>query len=341
MQKDISIVIPLYNKEKYIQRTLDSVLNQTFQNFECIIIDSSNDGSTNLVKQYTDFRIVHVIRGRTKAAQARNLGVQIAQSDFIAFLDADDEWQSDHLETLLNIRKKYPDAGLFSTSYVKLKQNGIPMVMLFVGIPKPPWEGYLSNYLRICSRGDEPVNSSSIAVPMDIFNAMKGFPEDLEYGEDQYLWGKIALSFPIAYSWNGLTIYHTEASDRICNEPRMIKEHPFSHYLKSELTKRTIPQKDQADCLAYIKRKRYSQIFSTFLFAGKSTYNETSGNGASDSKTEWIKHLVTFPLKSMGRFFYKFYNSTIHDQLRSFICRIYGCYNPGSNINTQKKAGLP
>lgn len=106
--------------------------------------------------------------------------------------------------------------------------TGSPMVMLFVGIPSPPWEGYLENYLRTCSRGDEPVKSSSCAIPREIFESVGEFPEDLEYGEDQFLWGKIELDYPVAYSWRGLAIYHTEATGRICNKEHAIDEHPFS-----------------------------------------------------------------------------------------------------------------
>jgi len=330
MQKDISIVIPLYNKEKYIQRTLDSVLNQTFQNFECIIIDSSNDGSTNLVKQYADPRIVLVTCERSNAAKARNLGVTIAQSDFIAFLDADDEWQPDHLETLLNLKKKYPDAGLFSTPYVKLKPNGSPRVMLFVGIPKPPWEGYLSNYLRICSRGDEPVHSSSCAIPRDIFETMGGFPNSLKYGEDQFLWGKISVAHPVAFSWKGLTIYHTEAMGRICNETHVIREHPFSAYLKQELATGGIALNKQRECRAYIRRKRYSEIFSTLFMENKFPRNrEFQGIGEKLPESETTNHYFKVLMKNVGCFVNKIYDSTIHDKIRLLTCRIFRCYNPG------------
>ena len=333
MQKDISVVIPLYNKEKYIQRTLDSVLNQTFQNFECIIIDSSTDPSTDQVNRCSDPRIIHITCAKSTAANARNLGVQRAQSDFIAFLDADDEWEPDHLETLLNIRKKFPDAGLFSTPHIKLKQNGSPKVMLFVGIPKPPWEGYLSNYLRICSRGDEPVHSSSCAVPRDIFNSMGGFPDNLVYGEDQYLWGKISLSYPMAYSWKGLAIYHTEAMDRICNKEHAVKEHPFSQYLKQELAAGTIPLKKRQECRAYIRRKWYSEFFSSFIMGfSRSCDRDPLRTGTSTQSANVLSRIFTgcgCVIRPLRRAADSAYHSTVHDWIRSLLCKIYGSYNPG------------
>ena len=344
MQIDISIVIPLYNKEKYIRRALDSVLKQTVQNFECIIVNSSTDASTEIVHQYEDLRIIHITSERTTAAHARNLGSRLAKTNFIAFLDADDEWQSDHLETFLNLRKKFPYAGLFSTPYIKLKQNGSPRVMLFVGIPPPPWEGYLENYLRICSRGDEPVHSSSCAVPRDIFESVGGFPEDLEYGEDQFMWGKISLSYPMAYSWKGLAIYHTEAMDRICNKEHIIDEHPFSQYLTQELAAGTIPLEKRQECRAYIQRKRYSMFFSSFIMGSYGSCNRVhSGTSTSTKSASVLSRIfavyesVILPLRRAAD---SAYQSTVHDGIRSLLCKIYGSYNPGCiftpTISSQK-----
>lgn len=328
MAPEISVVIPLYNKEMYIRRTVDSVLNQSFQNFELIIIDSSTDRSTDIVKLYNDPRIIHIVRDRTRAAQARNLGVQLAHSEYIAFIDADDEWSPDHLETLMNLRKRYPDAGLYSTSYVKLKPDGRPRVMLFAGIAPPPWEGYLPDYLRICSHGDEPVNSSSCAIPRDVFSTTGGFPENLDYGEDQFLWGKISLSYPVAYSWQGLAIYHTEASGRICDEFHDVTQHPFSKYLKAELTTNSIPQNKRDSCYAYIRRKRITEIFGSVI-VGKKTQNRRDIPGCRE-----INHnqgIWNNFIKRIGRILKQFHDSALHDSLRSFTCWVFRYHNPGKD----------
>jgi glycosyltransferase involved in cell wall biosynthesis len=333
MNPEITVVIPLYNKERYIQRTIDSVLRQTFQNFECIIVDSSTDGSRKLVSQYDDPRIVLVSCEKSTAAHARNQGAHTAQSDLIAFLDADDEWQPDHLESLHNLRKNYPDAGIYSTPYIKIRANGRPMVMLFAGIPRPPWEGFIRSYLRSCSLGDEPVHSSSCAVPRTVFNAMGGFPENLMYGEDQFLWGNISLRYPIAYTWKGLTIYHTESLGRICDEKHAIEEHPFSVYLKQELLLGNISPEKQRDCRAYIRRKRYTEIFSAII-AGKSTPRGAGALikypsvhvGKMDEKYCGLKRII-------GRSFNRFYDSSVHDVLRQILVLIYRCYDPGTTLS--------
>lgn len=326
MVPEISVVIPLYDKERYIRRTIDSVLRQTFLNFELIIIDSSTDRSSEIVQLYSDPRINHIIRDRTRAAPARNLGVRIAKSDYVAFLDADDEWLPDHLETLVSLRKKYPDAGLYSTPYIKLKPDGRPWVMLFAGIAPPPWEGYLTDYLQICSSGDEPVNSSSCAIPRQVFSDIGGFPEDLEYGEDQFLWGRIAISYPVAFSWRGLSIYHTDAEGRICDESHEIIEHPFSEYLKSELVKDTIPPDKRASCYAYIRRKRMTVLFGSFVVSKKS--HKKAGDCESNEPRQDNRTTQGFA-KIICRSFKKIHDSDLHDTLRLLICRFFHYHNPG------------
>ncbi len=339
MKPEISVVIPLYNKERYVRRTIDSVLCQTFQNFECIIVDSSTDGSVRLVNQYNDPRIILVSCEKSTAAQARNRGVMIAQSDLVAFLDADDEWHPDHLETLHRIRKSFPDAGVYSTPYVKLKPDGRPMVMIFYDIPPPPWEGYIPAYLRSCSWGDEPIHSSSCAVPRFVFETMGGFPENLVYGEDQFLWGKISLNYPVVYSWKGLTIYHTEALGRICDEIHEIREHPFSIYLRKGLAEGVIPPEKIRDCRSYIRRKRYAEFFSRLVSGDQpvacedraiSVKDPSIGLRGAENKSNSIMEII-------GRILSRFYLSSVHDILRLALCKIYGCYNPGKNVALEKR----
>jgi len=328
MQKDISVVIPLYNKEKYIQRTLDSVLNQTFQNFECIIIDSSNDGSTDIVRKYTDSRIRHVIReNRTYHTTARNIGVSMSQSALIAFIDADDEWTSDHLEVLVALSSHFPNAGLFATPYIKLRVDGSPMTMIFAGIPRLPWEGYLPRYFRICSQGDVPISSSSCAIRKKIFDEVGGFNENLIYrGEDQHLWGRVALQYPVAFTWRGPAIYHTEADERMCNEPHPLIGDPLSLHLRELMSRGLIEQDLILDVEAYIRRRQKTIWFSN-LFCG-SKLNKDDEADETQSRRLFVKDAVS----QIGVFFSKcariIYDSRFHNACRRMWCYLHGWYVP-------------
>ena len=104
----ISVVIPLYNKEKSIAQTLECVLNQTYKDFEVIVVDDgSKDNSAAIVAQFTDTRI-HLIRQENGGVSAaRNRGIEEAQGKYVAFLDADDVWLTDHLESLVNLIRQY------------------------------------------------------------------------------------------------------------------------------------------------------------------------------------------------------------------------------------------
>lgn len=104
----ISIIIPLYNAEKYIPETIQSVLNQTYKNWELIIVDDgSTDNSANIVKSYIDedTRIKYYHKKNTGVSETRNQGIKLAKGDYIAFLDADDVWEKNNLELKLDCLK--------------------------------------------------------------------------------------------------------------------------------------------------------------------------------------------------------------------------------------------
>src|SRR5690606_6986211 len=113
-----SVVIPLYNKEKYIKETLNSVLAQTFQDFEIIVVnDGSTDNSANQILQFKDKRIKVIDQQNQGAASARNQGIEISSSPYIALLDADDTWYKNHLVELKRQIRLFPDAGLYCNNY--------------------------------------------------------------------------------------------------------------------------------------------------------------------------------------------------------------------------------
>lgn len=122
----VSIIIPTYNSSSYIKRTLNSVLNQTYSNFEIIIIDDNSDDFNllqNIIREYQDNRIiVKRMKNKVFAAGARNYGVSISNGYYIAYLDSDDEWYSDKLKKYIDIMSNYQeqDVVLYSAADVLL-----------------------------------------------------------------------------------------------------------------------------------------------------------------------------------------------------------------------------
>ena len=114
----ISVIIPLYNKVHTIKRTLNSVINQSFQDFEIIIVnDGSTDNSIQLIKENFDDHRIKIINQKNKGvSSARNKGVQESKHDHIAFLDGDDEWDKNYLKTICSIIVSYKNYGMINTA---------------------------------------------------------------------------------------------------------------------------------------------------------------------------------------------------------------------------------
>ena len=122
----ISVIIPLYNKEGQIYETIMSVLRQTFPFFELIIVDDgSTDNSALIVKSISDSRIRYIYKQNGGVSSARNYGVKVATSDWIIFLDADDILFSCCLQTLSSARDKYfgKRKGIVTGNFVTIYNN--------------------------------------------------------------------------------------------------------------------------------------------------------------------------------------------------------------------------
>lgn len=236
----VSVVIPLFNKGPYIARALNSVLTQTFQNFEVIVVDDgSTDRGAEVVKNFKDSRICLIQQENRGESAARNRGIIASNYNLIALLDADDEWSQDHLKTLVDLSLKYPGCALFSTNCSIIKNNKKQKTKIH-DIPTPPWDGIINNYFSITKKGlSLLVTSSSAAIKKDAILSVDGFPVGITQYVDEVVWGKIALRYKMAFSWDGEALYHAQkgsASDQLLP----IDEHPFVFYAKKSLSEGTI-----------------------------------------------------------------------------------------------------
>jgi glycosyltransferase involved in cell wall biosynthesis len=285
---EFSVVIPLYNKGPYIKRTLDSVLKQTIQSFEIIVIDGgSTDKGPSVVKDFDDPRIRFFQQKRTGVSAARNQGVNISQSDFIAFLDADDEWMPQHLETIQNLQKKFPQAGAYTTAYKFQEVSGRLRWAKYRALSPAPWGGLIPNYFKSCTLGEYPVWTSVVCIPKKIFIEMGGFPEGSWYAEDADLFGKIALKYPIAFSWYMGGIYHREAINRLCNRPLPLVSEPFVITALQSIENGTIPKDMLNDLNEYISLREIARAERN-LFAGK---REEAAQILKMHKTHYFWHI--------------------------------------------------
>lgn len=122
-----SVIIPVHNKLPHIDRSVNSVLNQSFSNFELILVDdASTDGSSEKLLEYKDPRL-NILRRKSPGPggyAARNIGIRNATYEWISFLDADDEWEKDYLEKVFHAIQRYPDADFITTGYENVYDGG-------------------------------------------------------------------------------------------------------------------------------------------------------------------------------------------------------------------------
>ena len=212
----ISVVVPLYNKEDYILRTIDSVLKQSFQDFELLIMnDGSTDSSVDLVKTIHDKRIQIISHENIGLSATRNEGAKHASSNLVAFLDADDTWKSDFLFTIMNLYKKYPQAAAFATNYERIFPDGSRRPASVFGIEDIKGEcGIIPDFFKMALY-EVAVHPSAIAVKKSVMEETKGFLKGVRYGEDQEFFARLALRYSFAYSKNVQGEYYKDLGGSI------------------------------------------------------------------------------------------------------------------------------
>ncbi|WP_051464200.1 glycosyltransferase family 2 protein [Aminiphilus circumscriptus] len=248
----LSVVLPLFNKKPFVERTIASVLAQTERCFSLIVVDDgSTDGGADVVERIEDERIRLLRLRHGGVSKARNAGVRAAETELVAFLDGDDEWDPDHLETLLRLRRRFPEAVLYATAYRFVLPGQRVCFPRLAGVPSFPWEGVLSRYFRSAALGHPPVWTSAAAVVRTALQGVGGFPEDFSLGEDLDTWGRLALAGSVAFSRRGLATYHKDATDRLCLRLRRDKPLPFVETARNVLEEARCDEVLERDLRAY------------------------------------------------------------------------------------------
>jgi len=200
-----SVIIPVYNKEKYIVDTVYSVLNQSYKLYEVILIDDgSSDNTLNVLSTINDkkVRIYHKENGGVSSA--RNFGISNARYEYIAFLDGDDTWKPDFLLEIYNSISKYPNECFFATNYNILRNAEYVKRLLPPDLPDisliPNYFSLARNYYLICS--------SAVVIKKQLLEDIGGFNEEINYGEDIDMWIRIMSQKQFVYNTKELATYN-------------------------------------------------------------------------------------------------------------------------------------
>jgi glycosyltransferase involved in cell wall biosynthesis len=225
MNVDISVVVPLYNKRLYIRRTLESILRQTVTNFEIVVVDDgSTDGSHLEVLALSDERIRLVIQENQGESAARNRGIRDSTAPLIAFLDADDEWDSGFLKAVVELAHRFPEAGLMGTGFRRRFARETDRETS-LRAPRDETQLLITDYLDKVREGDF-ITSSSVAVRREVFDEGGGFMPLQPIGADSEMWARISLRWPFAFDTRILATYHSEAEGRSFDLWRMAPPYP-------------------------------------------------------------------------------------------------------------------
>lgn len=192
----ISVVIPLYNKGLYIQRAIKSVLNQTYKNFELIVVDDgSTDGGDQIVEGLADPRIRLIRQENGGVSAARNRGIAEAKAELVAFLDADDEWLPEKLQLQFDFLERYPDIKWTAGAFIQYRDDK----------PVAPESAFFSEWFE-----DEYVVKDALLplsvgrcfwvvttmIRKQVFKEVGCFDTALRVGEEINLWMRIAKKYP-------------------------------------------------------------------------------------------------------------------------------------------------
>lgn len=266
-----SVVIPLYNKEPYVARAIASVQAQTVRDFEIIVVDDdSTDGSTRAVELLAAPGLRLIRQDNAGVSAARNRGIREARGRWIAFLDADDLWKPDYLETMSGLMERYPAAGAYAAGYEVVLPDGSVVSPRFPAIPPAPWEGTLARYFR-ASLAHQPVCSSATTVPRRIFEELGGFAEGVSLGEDLDMWGRIALRYPIAFSTRVGACYFKYDPQLRGAGRRRLGPRPEPHFLQSArkaMGRGEVAAGELPDLLEYLAKIRIDLGYCTLLEDG-------------------------------------------------------------------------
>jgi hypothetical protein len=211
----VSVIIPLYNKAPHIGRALRSALSQSLEDHEVIVVDDgSTDGGAAIAARCGDPRLRIVRQDNAGVSAARNRGVAEARSDWVAFLDADDEWMPGFIEAATRCARETGCDVVFAN--LRLSTDSAPWLQCAVPGRLPD---YFDFFVANNGRG---MNSSSVFVRRDALLRAGGFPPGVTHGEDLDTWMRLAWSGTIAYVPEVLAVYHNTGSGAMAAGPQRV-----------------------------------------------------------------------------------------------------------------------
>jgi len=257
----VTVIIPAYNAERFIKQTINSVLNQTFRDFEIIVVDDgSKDETAKIVNSYGS--LVRCVRKTNDGvSSARNTGIENAVGKYIAFLDSDDLWESTKLEKQVALLDANPNVGLCFVGTERIDEN-LMSLNKTAALDYPDFCEALLLYSCVVSG-----SCSSVMLRSEIARLSGGFDSSFTNYEDWELWLRLSLQTTFAPIPEYLVKYRVTARSASFNDTKII-ERNVTGILAKFFSLPNLPEKYKA-----IKNKSYSSnwiiLSGEYLHAGK------------------------------------------------------------------------
>jgi glycosyltransferase involved in cell wall biosynthesis len=207
---DVTVVIPAHNAGAYIGMAISSVLQQTIHDVPILVVDDGSNDDTEYVMRPFGERITYIRTPQLGSATARNIGILNASTDCMAFLDADDWWQPDHLELLLAALNKNPDAGMVYGAKVWVDSDGVPIPN--APIPTAYPTGWIFRDLLYANY----ISTSSVVIRKSVALSIGGFDQSANFrlAQDYDLYIRVAARYPLIHVPN-VRNYYRRHSDNV------------------------------------------------------------------------------------------------------------------------------
>ena len=221
-----SVIIPYYKKRKYIERCMDAVLAQTYQDFEIILVDDgSQDDVAQLIEEKYSGKAQIIQQENQGVSAARNAGIAAATHDYIAFLDADDYWSPSYLEKNAEIIKKETSVKIIGSHYTRNKSK--------LEIKNNSLDYFeFENYIKTAIRNTYFTSSSTIIRNL-FFQNNPGFDSDLKRGEDIDVWFRAIASGGKALYIKNTLVYYSGEDDQQATKKEFLLQDSIIYSMKN------------------------------------------------------------------------------------------------------------
>lgn len=258
----VSIIIPTYNRAHLVGRAIQSVLNQTYKDFELIIVDDgSTDNTEDITKEFQkkNERINYIRHEKNKGGSAaRNTGIKVARGEYIAFLDSDDEWLPTKLEKQTSYFNKCPNSvgAIYCLSYSQDDSSGYTK-------KSSPSNMKHGNIYKFLLNGWCPSATSSIILKAQVFEKSGVFDESLPSFQDYDLWIRVAQYYEFEFIEDHLVVIHSHEGSRVAGD---LKPRLKGLNLFLEKWGDTIKEESGINVYNNIRRAHLSSVYHNVIF---------------------------------------------------------------------------